>query len=130
MNIVHHLAFNCHDRHAQEAFYTEQFGFKRARVLNAGRPDEFIILRSGKHVPGAFQRARHPARSGGVQAVGFKHLAFEVPSLEESIARLRAAGIEPDRIMDASGNVPGLRICFFRDPEGNSIELMQGWQDA
>lgn len=129
MNIVHHLAFNCHDRHAQEAFYTEQFGFKRARVLNAGRPDEFIILRLGSMCLELFN-VRAPGAEGGVQAVGFKHLAFEVPSLEESIARLRAAGIEPDRIMDASGNVPGLRICFFRDPEGNSIELMQGWQDA
>jgi hypothetical protein len=25
--------------------------------------------------------------------------------------------------------VPGLRIVFFRDPEGNIIELMEGYRD-
>jgi hypothetical protein len=25
--------------------------------------------------------------------------------------------------------VPGLKVCFFNDPDGNAIELMEGWED-
>ena len=25
--------------------------------------------------------------------------------------------------------VPGLSVCFFDDPDGNPLELMQGYQD-
>ena len=47
MSTFHHLALNCHDRVAQEAFYAEHFGFHRARTLNIGKPDEFVMLRLG-----------------------------------------------------------------------------------
>ena len=65
----------------------------------------------------------------GEQVVGFKHLAFEVPDIEIAIGRLRADGIETDAIIDCSGIVPGLRVCFFNDPDGNRIELMQRYED-
>lgn len=128
MNIVHHLALHCRDRHAQAAFYAEQFGFKQARVLNAGEPSEFAVLRLGGMCLELFA-AKETGASGGEQPVGFKHLAFEVPSLEEAIAKLQSAGVQPDPIIDLGGKVPGWRVCFFRDPEGNVIELVQGWQD-
>ena len=66
---------------------------------------------------------------GGEQLVGFKHLAFDVPKLELVIAALRADGIEVDPIIDMGHVVPGFRIVFFRDPEGNILELMEGYQD-
>jgi hypothetical protein len=42
---------------------------------------------------------------------------------------MRAAGREPGDIIDCSEIVPGMRVCFLTDPEGNIIELMEGWQD-
>lgn len=132
MNIIQHVAFNCRNRRAQVAFYTEHFGFKVARVFNAGQPGEFTMLRLGGTCMEFFDASETDAGSarGGEQAVGFKHLAFEVPDLEASIDKLRAVGIEPGEIIDAGVHVPGLRICFFNDPEGNILELMQGWQDG
>ncbi len=32
-------------------------------------------------------------------------------------------------MIDCSTVVEGLRVCFFDDPEGNKIELMQGYKD-
>jgi glyoxylase I family protein len=45
MSAVQHVAMNCRDLRVQERFYTKHFGFRRARVFNAGTPGEFIMLR-------------------------------------------------------------------------------------
>ncbi len=32
-------------------------------------------------------------------------------------------------IIDCPHVTPSLRICFFKDPRGNILELMEGWKD-
>lgn len=55
---------------------------------------------------------------------GFRHLGFKVDRLDERAAVLKAAGVEfkldP---LDAEGAV---RICFFYDPDGTLLEMIQG----
>lgn len=127
MNSVQHIAFNCRDIHASEEFYRKHFGFRRARVFNAGQPDEFVMLRLGAMCLELF--SAESGRTGGEQPVGFKHLAFEVPRLEPAIERLQADGMTVDKIIELGHIAPGLRICFFKDRDGNVLELMEGWQD-
>ena len=129
MPSLQHLALNCHDRLASERFYTDFFGFRRARVFNRDLPGEFVMLRLGSMCLELFDMKADPAARGGEQAVGFKHLAFEVPEIDVTIAKLNAAGIETGGIIDAGKHVSGLRICFFKDPDGNILELMEGWTD-
>ncbi len=131
MNAIHHIAFNCKDLYAQEAFYTQHFGFRRARVFNPDTPQEFLMLRLGACCLELFQ-AESPQAGGsdGEQRVGFKHLAFEVDDIEARRNSLLATGIDVDAIIPCDQHCPGLQVCFFRDPEGNILELMQGWQDA
>lgn len=128
--IVQHIAMNCRDRVAQEEFYCRHFGFGRARVMEAGTPNEFVMLRLGDTCLELFQARGIPAdAAGGEQPVGFKHLCFQVADVARKVAELKAAGSELDPIIDCSALVPGMAVCFFRDPEGNVLELMQGWQD-
>ena len=68
-------------------------------------------------------------QKGGEQVIGFRHLAFDVPKLESAMESLRADGIKFDPIIDLGHAVAGLRVVFFRDPEGNIIELMEGYRD-
>jgi glyoxylase I family protein len=128
---INHLALNCRNVAAQEAFYSKHFGFKRSRTFNAGKPNEFIMLKLGAFrlelFPG--DAAKTMNQNGGEQAIGFKHLAFDVPKLEPAIEALRGDGIEPDRVIDFGAVIPGSRLVFFRDPEGNILELMEGYQD-
>ena len=35
------------------------------------------------------------------------------------------AGVPPWRV----GHIPGCRVVFFRDPEGNIIEFIEGYRD-
>ncbi|MCE0522205.1 MAG: VOC family protein [Methylacidiphilales bacterium] len=131
MNAFNHIAFNCWDLAAQEAFYTKHFGFKRSRTFNRGKPDEFFMLKLGSVRLELFptDRNKTAATQGGEQPIGFKHLALDVAKLEPILDALRADGIEPDPIIDVGHIAPNFRIVFFRDPEGNIIELMEGYRD-
>jgi glyoxylase I family protein len=131
MTTINHIAMNCADLARQEAFYTRHFGFKRSRTFNRGKPNEFFMLKLGSIRLELFPTdpAKSTGHQGGEQPVGFKHLAFNVPKLEPVLEGLKADGIVPDPIIDASKHVPGLRIVFFRDPEGHILELMEGYQD-
>lgn len=125
-----HVALNCRNPVATEEFYTRHFGFHRARVFNRDQPDQFVMLRLGGMCLELFKTSGDANDdTGGEQRVGFKHLAFEVPKLEPVIAGLQEDGVTTERIIDCSQSVPGLRICFFKDPDGNILELMEGWKD-
>ena len=131
MNAIQHLAINCRDLKAQEQFYTHHFGFRRVRVFNRGTPNEFLMLRLGAACIELFA-APEEARQllAKPQPVGFSHLAFEVDDLDAAVAKLQAAGIPTDKIIDCSAIITkGARCCFFNDPDGNRLELMQGYQD-
>jgi glyoxylase I family protein len=128
--VVTHLAFRCRNLAAQEAFYTKHFGFKRSRTFHRGESGEFFLLKLGAMRLELFPPdPAQPVAQGGEQTVGFRHLAFEVPKLEPMIESLRADGIQPDSIIELPQIAEGFRIVFFRDPEGNIIELMEGYRD-
>jgi glyoxylase I family protein len=129
MAAIQHLAMNCRDMKAQVAFFMKHFGFRKARVMRAGMPNEFVMLRLGGFCMEMFQVKDPGELKGGEQKIGFKHLCFEVDSLEDSIAALKADGYEMEEIKDCSKTVPGMRNCFFVDMDGNRLEIMQGWKD-
>jgi len=130
MKALQHLALNCANLKKQEQFYSRHFGFRRARVFNANTPDEFVLLRLGPMCLELFQApAEHTSLVAKAQPVGFQHFAFAVSDLEATLAALHADGLPTDNIIDCGAIVPGMRICFFHDPEGNRIELVQGYKD-
>ncbi len=130
MPTVQHIAFNCRDRRAQERFYARHFGFGRVRTFNAGKPNEFVMLRRGGTCLELFPCGEDAEGArGGSRPVGFAHLAFEVEDIDAAVAALKADGIETGDIIDCSGIVEGFRVSFLDDPEGNRLELMQGYVD-
>jgi catechol 2,3-dioxygenase-like lactoylglutathione lyase family enzyme len=44
---INHIAINCRNLAAQEAFFSKHFGFQRSRTFKAGKPDEYIMLKLG-----------------------------------------------------------------------------------
>ena len=131
MNAFTHIAFHCHNIAAQEAFYTKHFGFKRCRTFHRDKPNEFFLLKLGSMRLEFFsaKAGTDAGAKGGEQPIGFRHVAFEVEQLDPIVERLRADNVDLDSIIDCSALVPGMRIVFFRDPEGNSVELMEGYRD-
>lgn len=54
---------------------------------------------------------------------GFDHLAFGVDDLDGTVARLAELGFQPEE-PPRQPDGRGYRICFFRDPDGYRIELI------
>ncbi len=127
MKAAQHLAMYCRDPKAQEAFYAKHFGFKRVRTFNVDDA-EFFIVRLGGMCLEMFQSS-DPSAKAGEQTVGLGHLAFEVEKIEPAIAALQADGIDVEPIIDCNDLVAGMRVVFFNDPEGNRLELMEGYCD-
>jgi glyoxylase I family protein len=131
MAAFNHIAFNCRDVPAQERFYTKHFGFKRSRTFNPGTPGEFILIKLGATRLELFptDSLKVGSANAGEQTIGFKHLAFDVPKLEPIIAALKEDGVICDAIIECPHIQPGARIVFFRDLEGNILELMENYVD-
>jgi glyoxylase I family protein len=130
MTALQHIAFGCRDMKASEQFFIKHFGFRRVRTFNKGTQDEFVMLRLGGACLELFQAGndQQPSKTSE-QAPGFRHLAFEVDNLDRAVARLNADGIKTGDIIDCSGIVAGMKVCFFDDLDGNKLEMMQGYLD-
>jgi glyoxylase I family protein len=64
-----------------------------------------------------------PDRTGGKQ-LGFRHLAFLVDDVDETLRELKTAGVVPATV--EARDVPlGFRVAFFEDPDGVEMELTQ-----
>lgn len=58
---------------------------------------------------------------------GYNHMALVVDDLDALLARLAAAGVEPEKPPYAPGGREQVgRICFVSDPDGYRIELIDG----
>ena len=58
---------------------------------------------------------------------GYNHIALTVDDLDGLLARLAAAGIEPEQPPYAPGGRTEVgRICFVADPDGYRVELIDG----
>jgi catechol 2,3-dioxygenase-like lactoylglutathione lyase family enzyme len=63
---------------------------------------------------------------GGFATPGTGHFALAVGDLDAIVATMRAAGFEPERDPYHPGGREQWRICFFADPDGNRVELIDG----
>ncbi|PZS12287.1 MAG: lactoylglutathione lyase [Solirubrobacterales bacterium] len=55
---------------------------------------------------------------------GYGHIAVSTPDLDDTLQRLSAQGIEPERA-PYTVREGGSRLCFVRDPDGYRIELIE-----
>jgi len=128
-----HVALNCRDVRAMEAFYSGVLGMRRVREFNPGTEREFIVLGKDNFRVELFAAAPNAASDKDPAVAqpgnGFKHLAVEVRSLENVMNLLAEKGVPVDRVIDYSTAEETFKLCFIRDPEGNKIEFMEGYRD-
>ncbi len=123
-----HLAMTCRDLAASMDFYREHLGFRLARTFVDGDGNEFVMMRLGPFCLEMFQAAEPDIeRIDG--NLGFSHLAFGVDDLDAKIAELNAGGVATGEVIDGSFYFAGLRVCFFHDPDGNRLEINEGYRD-
>jgi catechol 2,3-dioxygenase-like lactoylglutathione lyase family enzyme len=113
----HHIALRSPNLAAAKAFYTETLGFPIVGKI-PGADVVFIDIGGTTIELVGSPTAPESERPG----CGFMHLAFEVDDVDKTYADLVLKGvqffIEPKSVGD-------IRLAFFRDPDGNELELFQ-----
>ena len=128
-----HVALNCRDPLATERFYTQHFGFRRARVIPMGEQGQLVFLRSGGVLLELFQgdeeQASPPSEGDGPHAPGVRHLAFQTDDVDAVLARMGSEVEVTLGPLDFDDFIPGWRTAWVRDPDGVIVEISQGYRD-
>jgi len=129
---VVHVGVTAADPIALEQFYVTYFGFQRARVFTPG-PDQIVMLKLNDFYLEIFKAAeRRPANSpteSGPCYPSWRHLCFHVDDLDAALENLEGAAKLTLGPSDLSELIPGMKVAWLADPEGNIIELNQGYMD-
>lgn len=122
---IHHVALIASDYPRSKDFYTRVLGLQvLAETYRAAR-DSWkldLALPDGSQLE-LFSFPDAPPRPSRPEAVGLRHLAFQVKDLDAVIAGLQAQQVEcePVRLDEYTGR----RFTFFADPDGLPLELYE-----
>ncbi len=129
----HHVGLVCRDPAATERFYTRHFGFRRARVVPLGGGDQIVFLKSGPLYLELFRATQTnpaPAATGaGPEYPGWRHLAFKVDDVDRKLSDIGDDARVTAGPMGFDAFIPGWRTAWIADPDGNIIEISQGYVD-
>ena len=118
----HHIAVICSDYAKAKEFYIDKLGFTLEKECYRPAQDDYLrMLRLGETVIELFVRPDAPARVNNPEAMGLRHLAFQVEDIVPAAAWLNSLGIETEPIREDPYN--GGRFTFFKDPNGLPLEL-------
>ncbi|PTS98586.1 VOC family protein [Flavobacterium sp. HMWF030] len=125
LNKVHHIAILCSDYQKSKTFYTEVLGLTVIREIYREERQSYKLdlALNGIYVVELFSFPNPPKRPSRPEAVGLRHLAFEVINLEETIAFLDTKNVEsePIRIDETTEK----RFTFIADPDELPIEFYE-----
>jgi len=121
----HHVAIICSDYETSKIFYTKILGLK---VIAENYREERKSYKLDLFLPGGgqmelFTFPNSPQRPSYPEALGLRHLSFQVDSIEKTVDHLISFGIEvePVRIDEYTGK----KYAFFKDPDGLPLELYE-----
>jgi glyoxylase I family protein len=127
-----HVALSCKDPLAIELFYTKYFDFTRARVIILGE-DQIVFLKKGDVYLELFRASQEapvpPARGAGPEYPGWRHIAFTVDNVDAKLAEMGDAAEITMGPVNFDNFIPGWRTAWIADPEGNIVEISQGYVD-
>ena len=125
LNRIHHVAIICADYATSKRFYTEILGLTAVAEAYREERDSYKLdlALDGHYVIELFSFPDRPARPSRPEAVGLRHLAFEVPDIEAAIAWMEKNNVpcEPIRVDEFTGK----RFTFFADPDDLPLEFYE-----
>jgi catechol 2,3-dioxygenase-like lactoylglutathione lyase family enzyme len=114
---THHIGLFTRNFAAMEAFYTQTLGFPVTRRWDDVTIAFFDIGSTTIELIG-----RDTAPAAGSEPGAIHHIALHVDSVDAAHAELVAKGV---RIKSPPTDFKEVRICFFFDPDGNTLELVE-----
>ncbi len=118
----HHFAVRTTDIERSVAFYRDVLGMTEKRRMHFDDGSYLVMLGFGDTVVELFGGAKPKDPSEDRGEVGYWHLGLTVDDTDREYERIKALGYKFDF---APKTVQGMRVAFFRDPDGIIIELTQ-----
>lgn len=122
---IHHVAIIVSDYQKSKRFYTEILGLQVINETYRKERDSYKLdLKiSDKDQIELFSFPGAPERLSYPEAVGLRHIAFEVDDIAAVKAQLEIKGIQVEDIR--VDEVTGKKFTFFSDPDYLPIELYE-----
>ena len=122
---IHHAAIICSDYQISKHFYVSILGLELIAENYRAERDSFKLdlkLPKGGQIE-LFSFPNSPDRPSFPEALGLRHLAFNVESVESVKAYLLSQGVdvEPIRVDEYTNR----KFTFFSDPDGLPLELYE-----
>ncbi len=109
------------DQDAMLAFYTEKLGLEQRADIPFGNGDRWIeVAPAGGETPIALCPPG-PGNAAGSKDTG---ITLRTDDIEAYRAQLEERGVDVDPEVSRMGD-PVPPLCWFRDPEGNSLMLVE-----
>jgi glyoxylase I family protein len=129
-----HCGMTCKDPHTFERFYNKHFGFKRSQVFDIGGGKQIVMLKNdeGYYLEVFYSESElpiAPPENDGWSFPGIRHLAFKVDNVDEKLAEMGEDAVVSLGPLDFDAFIPGWRTVWLKDPEGNIVEISQGYKD-
>lgn len=122
---IHHIAIICGNYEVSKKFYTEVLGLTIiAENYRAERESYKLDLAlNGEYIIELFSFPDAPPRHTRPEAIGLRHLAFQVPDIEVTLKWMDEKGVtyEPLRVDE----ITGCRFTFIADPDDLPIEFYE-----
>jgi len=129
-----HLALTVKDLTAFEAFYAKYFGFKRARVIELGDDAQLVFLKNEDNFyfeifPTEEERPYPMAVADGPHYAGLRHMAFSVEDVDAKLEEMGSDAVITLGPLHFDDVIEGWKTVWLKDPEGNILEITQGYKD-
>ena len=117
-----HIGLHVRDLEASKKFYTQLLGFSVTCTAPLENGTVLCFLRNGDcEIELISKPCYAPLQDGH-----FEHLCLKVADIDAAIAHLQSHGIQMEGPVAAIPNVyNGVRLAFFRGPDGEHLELNQ-----
>jgi len=125
INSIHHIAIIAADYELSKKFYLDVLGFELVTEYNRVERESWMgkLALNGQYIVELFSFPHSPERASGPEALGLRHLAFEVDDVPGARDELLARGVACEELRVD----PHTRkaMFFFRDPDGLPLEIYE-----
>lgn len=118
---IEHLAIAARDTQALCSWYQTVLGFRVVYDNKKSPPTYFVRLGETDLIEILPAGEGSPVERGASEP-GINHIAVSVDVFDDAHRDLSDKGVVVENIREASG---GVKVGFFRDPEGNMLQIIQ-----
>jgi glyoxylase I family protein len=125
LNKAHHIAIIVSDYEKSKHFYTQILGLEvvKETFRESRNSYKLDLALNGQYIIELFSFPDYVTRPSYPEALGLRHLAFEVDDIEQSLIELQTLNILTETIR--TDDITRKRFLFFLDPDGLPLELYE-----